>query len=98
MNREMRFQKIVKAMKKRLGNVLLFALLLVGLGSCVSAVPVGASAGVYVGPRPYYRPYYGPYFYNRPPVVVRPRYYYRAPGPRYYRNPGRGWGRGGRRW
>lgn len=88
------FQKIFKTMNKQLLNVLLFALLLVGLGSCVSAVPVGASAGVYVGPRPYY----GPYFYNRPPVVVRPRYYYRAPGPRYYRNPGRGWGRGGRRW
>lgn len=84
-------------MNKRLLNILTFVLLLVGLGSCVSAVPVGASAGVYVGPRPFYRPY----FYNRPPVVVvpppvvvRPRpYVYRVPGPRFY-----GGRRGWRRW
>lgn len=96
---EGRFPKLRDTMNKRLFSVILFSLLLVSLSSCVSTVPVGTSASVYVGPRGYApRPYYRPYFYNRPPVVVRPRMYYRAPVPRYYRNPGRGWGRGGRRW
>jgi len=80
------------------------ALLLIGtlLSSCVGYVPASTSVGVTVGPRPYgyygYSPYARPY-YRRAPVIVRPRYHYRAPNPRYYGGGrGRGYYRGGRHW
>lgn len=90
-----------KTMKTIALNLSALLLMLTLLSGCVGYVPASTSVGVTVGPRPYgyygygYNPYYRPY-YRRPPVIVRPRYHYRAPNPRFYGG-GRGYGRG-RRW